>query len=129
MVGIVGVPGSGKSTLTERLPAALDKNLGVEVSTQFNLDGYHYYNDELQKRGIYPDKGAHFTFDGNKFIKKLVEIRENQGDIFCPLYDRQLHNPIPDAHVIARAHRIVFVEGNYLLLTIHPWVDIKAILT
>ena len=83
------------------------------------MDGFHLYNDDLHSKGIYDHKGAHFTFDVKKFILKLMEIKESSGDILCPIYDRQgIDNRIEDAHPIKANHRMVIVDGNYLLLSI-----------
>lgn len=128
LVGIIGPPASGKSTLAEKLPGVINQQLGQKVATHFNMDGYHFHNDQLFKKGIHPHKGAHFTFDVQAFIEKLVEIKEVHQDVLCPIYDRSLHNPTPDAHTIKATDRIVIVEGNYLLLSVFPWIGIRFIL-
>lgn len=129
IVGIVGAPASGKSTLAEQLSSTLNTRLKQEISTHFNMDGYHYYNDELYQRGIYAHKGAHFTFNAEKFITKLIKIKEHTGKVLCPIYDRMgVDNPIEDVHEIKVQHKIVVVEGNYLLLSVFPWITIRDIL-
>ena len=58
-------------------------------------------------------KGAPITFDLDKLLRKLKELKE---DPVCkwPLYDRLLHNPIEDK--ITVDGDIILLEGNYLLL-------------
>ena len=129
LVGIVGAPAAGKSYLAERLPTYFNQSLGTETATHFNMDAYHRYDAELYAKGIYDHKGAHFTFDVEGFIAKLIEIKEKPEKVLCPIYDRsRSHDPIQDAHAILPQHRAVFVEGNYLLSTVHPWISIRHIL-
>lgn len=129
LVGVVGPPASGKSTLAAELPALINTALGPEVATHFSMDAYHYPNAFLHQKGIYPHKGCHFTFDVQRFLAKLIEIKEQPGTVSCPIYDRSRgHDPIPDEHCIEAHHRLVVVEGNYLLLRIHPWIAIRHLL-
>lgn len=128
LIGIIGIPASGKSYLSEKLALTVNEQLGENIATYFNMDGYHYSNEILQKKGIYPYKGAHFTFDVQSFIEKLMDLKEKEAEVLCPIYNRNIHNPVPNAHLIKRTHRIIFVEGNYLLSTIYPWVVIKQLL-
>lgn len=128
LLGIVGAPASGKSTLAELLPPIINSEMGVEVATHFNMDGYHRFNAALKERAIFPYKGSHFTFDVEGFMAKLVEIKEADRTVKCPIYDRKVKDPTPDAHTILRGHRMVVVEGNYLLLDIHPWRAIRHLL-
>ena len=125
LIAVVGSPGSGKSYLAERLPSELNELLDRSVATSFAMDAYHLHNDILQAQGILPHKGCHFTFDVEAFSKILLDIKEKLLNINCPIYDRSLHNPTPNAKIISASHRIVVVEGNYLLLDIHPWQLLK----
>ncbi|MDH3649069.1 MAG: hypothetical protein OEQ53_05260 [Saprospiraceae bacterium] len=128
LIGIVGPPASGKSYLVKKIVLEVNQDLGEDVATYFSMDGYHYHNDFLHERGMYVHKGAHFTFDAEGFIQKLVEIKEFDGAVNSPIYDRSLHNPTPDGDLIKETHRMVFVEGNYLMTTIYPWIIIKYLL-
>ena len=127
LVGIIGAPASGKSYLAAKLPVLINRQLDAEIATSFAMDAYHYQNDFLLDQGIHPHKGCHFTFDVKGFTEKLVEIKEGNGDILCPIYDRSLHNPTPNGHQIKSSHRMVMVEGNYLLTNIFPWNSLKYI--
>lgn len=128
LVGIVGAPGSGKSYQAERLPEIVNAELGEEVATFLAMDGYHYFNEYLYSQGMHAHKGSHFTFDVQAFMEKLIELKENPGPVNCPIYDRSLHDPTPNGHLIQPKHKIVFIEGNYLLLRVFPWIGIRYIL-
>jgi pantothenate kinase len=125
LVGIVGPPASGKSFLAELLAGKINEQIGENIATYFNMDGYHLFNSELHRRGIHPHKGCIFTFDVEKFTEKLVEIKESPAEVFCSIYDRSLHDPTPDGHLIGAQHRVVFVEGNYLLSRVFPWTGLR----
>ena len=92
------------------------------------MDGYHFYDADLRKKGLHPHKGAHFTFDVQRFIEKLVEIKESPSMVSCPIFDRSIEDPVEDVNQILPSHRMVFVEGNYLLSRMYPWITIKHIL-
>lgn len=128
LVGIVGAPASGKSYLAERLPYIVNQEMGKEIASSLAMDGYHLYNKELYARGMYPHKGSHFTFDVQSFIEKLIELKESSQEVSCPIYDRRLHDPTAAGHRILTSHRMVFVEGNYLLSSVFPWSAIKYLL-
>ena len=128
LVGIVGIPGSGKSFLAEKLASLVNDKIEDNIATFFNMDGYHHYDSYLFEKGIHCYKGAHFTFNSEQFIEKLIEIKEVQDRIICPIYDRNIHNPIENGNIIESNHKIVFVEGNYLLTSIFPWYCIRYIL-
>ncbi|MEM7368874.1 MAG: nucleoside/nucleotide kinase family protein [Bacteroidota bacterium] len=128
LVGIVGAPASGKSYLSEVLPPIVNAHFGQEIATSMAMDGYHYYNEQLREKGIFPHKGSHFTFDVQAFTEKLVELKESRNPVSCPIYDRSIHDPTPDANVILPSHRLVFVEGNYLLSRVFPWITLRFLL-
>ena len=68
-------------------------------------------------------KGAPITFDLDKLLRKLKELKE---DPVCkwPLYDRLLHNPIEDK--ITVDGDIILLEGNYLLLDTEGRNDLSS---
>ena len=128
ILGIVGPPASGKSFLAEQLPGLINERSGEDICSHVSMDGYHYHNDHLTANGLYPHEGSHFTFDVKGFIQKLIEIKEEPGAVSCPVYIRKDHNPVEKGHIIRPRHRIVIAEGNYLLLTVFPWISIRHIL-
>src|SRR5512143_2779993 len=67
LVGIVGAPGAGKSTLAEALAAELAPELatvwGPQAAVSVPMDGFHLSNVELHRLGLAARKGAPETFD------------------------------------------------------------------
>jgi len=129
LIGIIGPPASGKSTLADALLPAINTALGDEVATICRMDGYHMTDAKLQQTGRYLWKGCHFTFEAEAYVSKLEELRAFSGSLTCPIYDRaRSHDPIPNGQTILSSHHIVITEGNYLLLNIEPWNRIPALL-
>ena len=71
LVGIVGKPGAGKSTLS----AYLLEELKSSETTVVPMDGYHLSNPVLQELGRADRKGAPDTFDVAGFASLLQRIR------------------------------------------------------
>ena len=116
--GIAGAPGSGKSTIVERLAAELD---AVVVP----MDGFHLPNDELDRRGLRSVKGAPETFDADGFVDAVRSIRNSDADLSLPDFDRSTDEPRPARILVPASAPLVVVEGNYLLLESAPWVELR----
>lgn len=129
VVGIVGGPAAGKSTLATTLCAAINEKAQQSVCVVVPMDGFHYPNTVLHERNLSSIKGKPETFDAIGFVTLLLTIRNYpEQSIGCPAYDRHLHEPVANAIEINPHHKIVIVEGNYLLLDAPPWNDIKSLM-
>ena len=129
LLGIAGVPGSGKSTLAQRLCDEANAKQ-PDVARVVPMDGFHLPNEVLAERGLTDRKGAPETFDAIGFIEL---IRRCRNLTFCgaiPIYDRDRHEPVvtgkPEHRVVTRT-RLVIAEGNYLLLDIVPWSELRPL--
>ena len=120
VVGITGPPGAGKSTFATWLVAKLGAS-----SIVLPMDGFHLSNAQLDARGLRARKGAPDTYDVGGFQDVLRRLRTD-AEVRAPAYSRVTHEPEADAICIAPSHRIVIVEGNYLLVDEPPWTDVKA---
>ena len=140
-IGIVGEPGSGKTTLAERLAKQFTDAVVVP------MDGFHLPKSQLEELGptAVARRGAPFTFDAEAFLATLKSIREqcfdmNQTDngssssssssscsccatdtIQVPTFDHVIGDPTPSGVIVRRSHRLVIVEGLYLLLDDDVW--------
>lgn len=119
ILGITGIPGAGKSTLAEQLA---DRLHTVVVP----MDGFHLSNRELAAQNLMQRKGAPETFDIAGFLECL-RILKSAGDtsVQCPRYSREIHEPVPDAVTVRPDHKLVIVEGNYLLLRQGDWMQVR----
>ena len=117
---ITGPPGAGKSTVADWLVSEIG-----ERSIVLPMDGFHLGNAELDARGLRDRKGAPETYDVSRFLSVLRLLR-TEDVVMAPAYSRVTHEPKADAICIKSSHRIVIVEGNYLLVDKLPWADVKA---
>jgi len=126
LVAIVGAPASGKSTLSDRLYHHLggDKAGAAVVP----MDGFHFDNGILEERGLLARKGAPETFDVGGLKRTLMALRDTPNeDVYVPLFDRTLEISRGSARMIAPDHKIILVEGNYLLLDQSPWNQLHGL--
>lgn len=125
LLGLVGPPGAGKSTLAQALKAAF-----ADLSQVVPMDGFHLATSELQRLGRAERKGAPDTFDSAGFVSLLQRLRQQQGDerVYLPEYRREIEEPIAGAIAVCAPTRLLIVEGNYLLLDHGPWARIAALL-
>tara|TARA_E500000318_G_scaffold100288_1_gene102908 strand:+ start:184 stop:813 length:630 start_codon:yes stop_codon:yes gene_type:complete len=126
LVAIVGAPASGKSSLSDRLYHHLggDKAGAAVVP----MDGFHFDNAILEDRGLLPRKGAPETFDVGGLKRTLIALRDMPDeDVYVPLFDRSLEISRGSARVITPRHKIILVEGNYLLLDQAPWDQLRKL--
>ena len=125
LIGIVGKPGAGKSTLS----AYLLEELHSSEVTVVPMDGYHLSNAVLQALGRADRKGAPDTFDVAGFASLLQRIRnEKSVDIYYPVFDRSIEESIAAQGVVTKETKVVIVEGNYLLHDSGGWEEIAELL-
>ena len=112
LIGIIGKPGAGKSTLSKYLMAKLPK----EFVTVVPMDGYHLSNKVLKDLKRADRKGAPDTFDVAGFISLVKRIRTEQTqNIYYPIFDRAIEESIAAQGVVTSDTKVVIIEGNYLL--------------
>jgi len=135
MVGVAGPPGSGKTAFATMLVAVVNAETDGNVAIVVGLDGWHYSNNYLATHSIERDgnrialqsiKGAPETFDAASAQDCLSAIRGG-GQVSFPVYSRKSHEPVPAGGTIESSHRIVVVEGNYLLLDEDPWNQFRQL--
>jgi pantothenate kinase len=120
LFGIVGPPGSGKSTFAARL----GHEIGAPVVA---MDGFHLPNDVLRARGLLAVKGAPETFDAPAFLDMVRRIRVSTGTVRCPAFDRTIDAPVADRVRVDPDDAVVVVEGNYLLLDRPTWASLVGL--
>ncbi|KAI1756083.1 P-loop containing nucleoside triphosphate hydrolase protein [Xylaria castorea] len=145
MIAIGGIPGSGKTTLSQTVTQALNArhaNLhpevreAVPIAAFVPMDGYHLTRAQLS---ALPDpataharRGAEFTFDGVSFLALVKALREpltaSSGTIFAPSFDHAVKDPKENDIAIHPGHRIVIFEGNYVVLDKQPWSEAAGLM-
>jgi pantothenate kinase len=119
LVGVVGIPGSGKSTSANILKSHLQAH--GHSAMVLSMDGYHLSKADLAelpdaKAALYR-RGAPDTFDVEAFLMDLCRIKYGHEKIVgLPDWDHAVGDPIRNGIVFDRSqHNIVIVEGLYLL--------------
>jgi pantothenate kinase len=123
LVAIAGPPGAGKSTLAIALRDLLPEGTAEVVQ----MDGFHYDDVILNKRGLRARKGAPETFDFAGFELLLKRIKVGEPDVAVPVFDRSMELSRAAAAVISSDVKFVLIEGNYLLLDEEPWTRLASL--
>jgi pantothenate kinase len=127
LLGLVGAPGAGKSTLA----AALLRAVGAERAQVVPMDGFHLANVELQRLGRADRKGAPDTFDSAGYVALLQRLRAQRPDgdiVYAPEFRREIEEPVAGAIAVLPSTQLVITEGNYLLHDVGPWAGAAAML-
>ena len=124
ILGLVGCPGSGKSTLSAAITAHVASSVVVP------MDGFHMLNEDLVRLGRRDRKGASDTFDVDGYVALLERVRRQDAThvVTAPRYDRAASAPVPDGITVEPEATLVITEGNYLLLDREPWTAVRPLL-
>jgi pantothenate kinase len=126
LLGVVGPPGAGKSTLAALMAQALG-----ERAQAVPMDGYHLAQVELERLGRAQRKGAPDTFDAAGYAALLRRLRQQAADeiVYAPDFRREIEEPVAGALPVFAGTPLVITEGNYLLLDDDPaWAPVAALL-
>ena len=125
ILGLVGAPGAGKSTLAQAILEALPGRAVVVP-----MDGFHLANVELARLGRASRKGAEDTFDSAGYAALLERLRAQRDNelIYAPTFRREIEEPIAGAIPVMPDVPLVITEGNYLLLQQGHWKAVRPLL-
>ncbi|WP_192037140.1 nucleoside/nucleotide kinase family protein [Halomonas sp. YLGW01] len=126
IVALAGPPAAGKSFLSEWLCRELNER-SPGIAAVVPMDGYHFDNAVLEPEGLVPVKGAPETFDIDGLHGDLVRIRRADRTVAVPVFDRPLDLARAGGRLITLEHRLIIVEGNYLLLDQGDWPSLRPL--
>ncbi|KAJ3687409.1 hypothetical protein LUZ61_016573 [Rhynchospora tenuis] len=137
IVGLAGPPGAGKSTVAGEVvcrinllwsKVPLKKGSSGEVATVLPMDGFHLYRSQLDQmedpKEAHARRGAPWTFNPDLLLKCLYTLRK-EGSVYAPSFDHGVGDPVENDIHVSSEHKIVIVEGNYLLLEEDTWKEIS----
>jgi pantothenate kinase len=126
LLGVVGPPGAGKSTLAALMAQAMG-----ERAQAVPMDGYHLAQIELERLGRAQRKGAPDTFDAAGYAALLRRLHQQTTDetVYAPDFRREIEEPVAGALPVFAGTPLVITEGNYLLLDDDPaWAPVAGLL-
>ncbi|MEO7908053.1 MAG: hypothetical protein ABIV47_00250 [Roseiflexaceae bacterium] len=133
MIGLAGVPGSGKTSLASRLAAAVNARTAPNTLVALGMDGFHFTKAELQQfphpAEAFARRGAPWTFDTNALQRRLQLVRATAGraDTLWPGFEHEVGDPVEGAYTVLASTRLVIVEGLYLLHQADRWEAISTL--
>lgn len=124
VIGIVGAPGSGKSTITSNLSDSLQRENMV-----IPMDGFHYPQSTLRELGRRDRMGAPDTFEAEALAQRLQAAAKREEVVSFPDFDRTIEERIvPDSILLQPTMDLVLLEGNYLLYDKDGWEKLKGLI-
>ena len=119
-IGVAGGPGSGKTTVATKVADRLNE-IKEDSALVIPMDGWHTPKDDLIAK-LGPDsmkrRGAPWTFDLDVMKIQLQEAKSTQAtsSTDLPTYCREISDPVPGGVTLKTHHKIIFVEGLYMLM-------------
>lgn len=126
VVGIAGVPGSGKTTVAAILAALLARAAPHTDPRTLSMDGWHYSRAQLDadfadSAAAHARRGAPWTFDAGGFADALRRCKsQDAGALAFPSFSHARKDPVDGGVEVPPSSRVLIVEGNYLALGALP---------
>lgn len=127
LIALAGPPGAGKSTLADALVKRLNTTMPDTPAIVVPMDGFHYDNLILDAWNLRARKGAPETFDASSFLALVRRLTGSDEQIAIPVFYRSMDLSRASARMIEPQHRLLIIEGNYLLLDRPIWRDLRAL--
>lgn len=111
IIGISGSVAVGKST-TARLLQYLLKNYMTNLKTNLiTTDGFLYPSKVLKEKNLMNKKGFPESYDMQKLISFLTDVKLGKNDIKAPIYSHETYDIIPDQYIDISNPDILIIEG------------------
>lgn len=111
IIGIAGSVAVGKSTIARLLSILLNKLLPDKRVELMTTDGFLFPNAELERQGIMDRKGFPESYDMEKLLQFMNDVKAGKSVVKAPTYSHQIYDVMPDKPLIIDHPDILIVEG------------------
>src|SRR5699024_8243605 len=113
IIGIAGSVEVGKSTIARFISILLNKMLPDKRVELMTTDGFLYPNAELKRRGIMDRKGFPESYDMERLLQFLNDVKAGEPVVKAPTYSHQVYDgQLHKSSLLDRPY-ILIVEGIY----------------
>ena len=111
IIGIAGSVAVGKSTIARLISILLNKMLPDKRVELMTTDGFLYPNAELKRRGIMDRKGFPESYDMERLLQFLNDVKAGEPVVKAPTYSHQVYDVQLDKPLVIDRPDILIVEG------------------
>lgn len=115
IIGIAGSVAVGKSTIARLLQILLNRLMPDRQVELMTTDGFLYPNAELKKRGLMDRKGFPESYDMERLLKFLNDVKAGADKVEIPTYSHDTYDVITDHPQVIEEPDILIVEGINVL--------------
>lgn len=120
IIGVAGSVAVGKSTISRLLQTLLSRWPAHREVAIVTTDGFLYNNAELTQRGLMDRKGFPESYDVQKLLDLLADIKGGKTELQVPLYSHAYYDLLPGKFEVLHSPDIVIVEGLNVLQVCTP---------
>lgn len=115
IIGIAGSVAVGKSTTARILQALLARWPNTPKVDLVTTDGFLYPNAELERQGLMERKGFPESYDTQKLLHFLSDIKSGKRNVAGPVYSHLVYDVVPGEEVHVDQPDILILEGLNVL--------------
>ena len=115
IIGVAGSVAVGKSTTARVLKALLARWPDHPRVDLLTTDGFLLPNAELEKRGLMARKGFPESFDADRLLQFLGDVKSGVARVTAPVYSHVQYDILPNQEVAIEQPDILIIEGLNIL--------------
>jgi len=127
LIGVAGSVAVGKSTTARVLRQMLTRWPNTPKVDLITTDGFLLPNATLRANGWMERKGFPESYDTQRLLRFLADIKAGQGQVEAPVYSHLVYDVIPGERVVVDRPDILIVEGLNVLQPARLPRDGKAV--
>jgi type I pantothenate kinase len=127
LIGVAGSVAVGKSTTARVLRQLLTRWPNTPKVDLVTTDGFLFPNGFLREHGLMERKGFPESYDTQRLLQFLADIKAGQGKVTAPVYSHLVYDVVPGECITVDLPDILIVEGLNVLQPARLPRDGKAI--